>query len=398
MKVLLTHPGTQYSYNLARQLNEHSQLCRFHTCVAYGFDSWQYKISKLFPKFIQKKINNRIVWGVNDKLIRRHEDIEIKTWLLTNKQGMSEETLFVRNEAFQKAIPDSEIKKVDVVIGFDTSSWILAKRCKELGKRFILDVSIAHPLSKNKVYKLLERKFPKWSPEIQPKKNELIAKEIVETNLADIVVVPSTFVKNTYIENGVDENKIVVNSFGTSIEEFNYNPDKPKGKCTFFFLGGLTARKGLPFLLETWSQCDFPNAELIIAGFGALPSGFQLPLNVSNLGRLDKEKRGRIFDMAHVFVFPSFFEGLAQVQIEAMASGLPVIGTTNSGAEDLVDEGINGFIIEPGNFEQLKSAMTFFVQNPNQIPIMSLEARKKAEQFTWDAYGERWVNILNSLC
>jgi len=320
------------------------------------------------------------------------------SWLFNRKNVSLEDKLSARNEAFQKAIPDHELEQSDIIIGFDTSSWILAERCKKLGKRFILDVSIAHPLSKKKVYEKLSEEFPDWSLELKPKKEALIAKEVLETELADLIVVPSTFVKGTYLENGVDGKKISINPFGTNIEAFRHNLAKPKDKCIFFFLGGLTARKGLPFLLETWKQCSFQNAELIIAGFSDLPPGFELPPNVTNLGRLAKEERNQIFDQAHVFVFPSFFEGLAQVQIEAMASGLPVIGTTNSGAPDLIEAGKHGFVIEPGNVEALKKAMTFFVQNPDQIQKMGIDARKKSEQFTWDAYGERWVNLLNNLC
>jgi glycosyltransferase involved in cell wall biosynthesis len=162
----------------------------------------------------------------------------------------------------------------------------------------------------------------------------------------------------------------------------------------FLFLGSFTARKGLPLLLKAWDELDIPDAELTIAGYGKLPASVVLSPNVKNLGTIAKEERQHLFDNADVFLFPSFFEGLAQVQIEAMACGLPVVGTKNSGADELVEEGVNGFIIEAGNSSQLKAAINFFLSSPMKIKHMGIKAREKAEEFSWDAYGARLKRIL----
>jgi glycosyltransferase involved in cell wall biosynthesis len=97
-----------------------------------------------------------------------------------------------------------------------------------------------------------------------------------------------------------------------------------------------------------------------------------------------------------VFVFPSFFEGFAQVQVEAAACGLPIIGTQNSGAEEIIQDGYNGFIVEPGNIDQLVSAMRFFVKNREKLAVMSAKVRERIDFFSWNSYGNRWKAILET--
>ncbi len=396
LKILLAHPGTQYSFQLARQLYKENLLYEFHTGFSFGKDSWVYKLCRKFPSSIYNKLSNRFIDDIPDRLLRRHSTIEVLA-MVKLKMGMQEEeVLYKRNKRFQQTIPGSSILEADLIIGFDTSSWILAERCKQSGKKFILDISIGHPLSKEKIYANLSRQYPEWKEQTAPKKKEFIDLECKEMELADVIVVPSEFVKQTLVENSVARDKIKVNPFGTFVEEFRYNPEikSVKDKITFLFLGSFLARKGLPLLLEVWEEMNIPNAELIIAGYGKIPSAITLPSNVHNKGIIAKGNRQSLFDSAHVFLFPSFFEGLAQVQIEAMACGLPVVGTINSGAFEIVDESLNGFIIEAGNKKQLKEAITFFMNSPAQINIMAKNARDKSEQFSWDAYGKRWCAII----
>ena len=90
----------------------------------------------------------------------------------------------------------------------------------------------------------------------------------------------------------------------------------------------------------------------------------------------------------------SFFEGLAQVQVEAAASGLPIITTTASGGEEIVEEGKTGFLIEPGNIGQLIESISQFVRCPTLAAEMRDYMRKRSLSLSWSAYGDRWQKIL----
>ncbi|MBW4890087.1 glycosyltransferase family 4 protein [Mucilaginibacter sp. HMF5004] len=394
-KVLLTHPGTQYSYHLAEQLERLGLLYKYVTSFTIPSDGVIKTVYNLLPKSVKRKLGTRLI-NIPACKVKQNPVLELKA-LIKIKQGETSEAAFYeRNKAFQLAISDELIKEADIVIGFDTSSWILAERCKKLGKRFILDVSIGHPIAKESIYKQLADLYPEWLEQIKPKSDILIGLESQEIELADAIVVPSDFVRGTYVNNGVIPDKIIVNPFGTNVAAFNNVPHQYTSP-SFLFFGGLTARKGLPFLLKVWADIikKYPECTLILAGYGRLPDGTLLPENVKNLGIIAPAERQKIFDMADIFVFPSFFEGLAQVQIEAAACGLPVIGTTQSGATNLVAEGKSGFVIIPGDSTALFNAMEYFIQNPHQIKIMGACAREiSLGNFTWDSYGDRWEKIL----
>ncbi len=80
-----------------------------------------------------------------------------------------------------------------------------------------------------------------------------------------------------------------------------------------------------------------------------------------------------------------------------MASGLPVITTTATAGTDLIEDGKEGFVITPGDEEQLIKYLQYFDANPNQIAVMGKQARLKAEQFSWKNYGIRWEQIINEV-
>lgn len=397
MKVLLAHPGTQYSFQLAKQLEKAGLLYQFYTGLAINNDSFKARFLHLLPPNIYKKISNRIIDHIPAKKLKTLPLLEYQTILGMRNTVNPEDLIYKRNLKFQQSIPDRAIMESDIVIGFDTSSWILAQRCKTLGKKFYLDVSIGHPLSKEKIYNDLSKLYPEWREQIAPKKKAFIDLECREMELADLIVVPSEFVKQTLVENGILSEKIKLNPFGTFIEEFRFTRNKEivNGEISFLFLGSFSPRKGLPLLLEAWSEMNIPRAKLIIAGYGKIPDGIKLPNNVINKGVIAKDERQALFNSANVFLFPSYFEGLAQVQLEAMACGLPVVGTKNSGSSELVNDGINGYTIQAGNKSELKQAIQFFLDHPKRIEDMAVAARRKVEEFSWDNYGIRWKELIS---
>ena len=114
-------------------------------------------------------------------------------------------------------------------------------------------------------------------------------------------------------------------------------------------------------------------------------------------GKLSNTELAGVMAESDVFVFPSYFEGFALVLLEAMASGLPVITTTATAGPDIISPERDGWIIEPGNLDALVETMRFCRENRDRITEMGANARRTAERFSWDAYGDRWVEILQAV-
>ena len=376
-------------------------LYEFHTGFAFGKDSWFYKIFSKLPDKIYHKISNRFIDDVPDGFIRRQPFIEIKA-LLKLKIGQDEENvLYHRNRLFQYNISDLSLKEADVVIGFDTSSWILAERCRRLSKNFFLDVSIAHPVSKDKVYRRIIKLYPDWKFSVKQKEHRHIAVEEVEMEQAGHIIVASSFTNSTYVENGVSKEKISINPYGVDTQMFR-PPEKEKasGESTrFVFVGSVDARKGIPFLLEAWNKITLSNIELTL--IGPVTNGIEKFIrtyypSVIIKGKLSFNEVKVILPNYDVMIFPSFFEGFGLVIPEAMACGLPVITTTATCGPDIISNGKDGFIIEPGSVNELKNAIEYFITQPGKAKEMGIMAREKAEQLTWDVYGEQWARIINN--
>ena len=443
MNILLTHPGTQYAPRLAAALHKQGVLQCFATGIAFPDtpDAWWWKLAKKLGR--EKLLLKRVVPGLpKGKLhlqpikeavaLYRHQQL---------KQG-NDAVFYPRNRDFQQQLPQRLIDKADVVIGFDTSSWIIAERCRKAGKPFVLDASIAHPLAKEKVFAQLRDAYPEWAAELAPKTSRNIEVELQEIELANHIVVASAFTKKTYLDNGVPGNKITVNAYGTDLKILvgqiskgqipNYKihgnrstnessgyatlefgdalslnfPKLVEGskgiskfgisEITFLFFGSLTARKGFPWLCEVWKDFhqQYPGCRLLAAGYDNRPAGFKVPEGIEVLGAIHPNDRAKLFASADVFLFPSFFEGFAQVILEAMICGLPVITTTATAGSDLLGHSNGGIIIEPGNDAALLQAMCRFAEHPESIPFMAEAAVNAAIPFTWEAYGKRWVKVL----
>ena len=376
-------------------------LYEFHTGFAFGKDSWFYKIFSKLPDKIYHKISNRFIDDVPDGFIRRQPFIEIKA-LLKLKIGQDEENvLYHRNRLFQYNISDLSLKEADVVIGFDTSSWILAERCRRLSKNFFLDVSIAHPVSKDKVYRRIIKLYPDWKFSVKQKEHRHIAVEEVEMEQAGHIIVASSFTNSTYVENGVSKEKISINPYGVDTQMFR-PPEKekaPEESTRFVFVGSVDARKGIPFLLEAWNKITLSNIELTL--IGPVTNGIEKFIrtyypSVIIKGKLSFNEVKVILPNYDVMIFPSFFEGFGLVIPEAMACGLPVITTTATCGPDIISNGKDGFIIEPGSVNELKNAIEYFITQPGKAKEMGIMAREKAEQLTWDVYGEQWARIINN--
>jgi glycosyltransferase involved in cell wall biosynthesis len=232
-----------------------------------------------------------------------------------------------------------------------------------------------------------------------------IERELAEYDSSDAICVPSEFVYRSFVEKGIPSYKLWKNSFGVDLTMFRSIP-KEDEVFRVIFVGSLSVRKGVAYLLEAIRSLALPNCDLWLIGEAQAELTSILKNHEEDfrgIGVVPISELYKFYSQGSVFVLPSIEEGLSLVLAQAMACGLPVIATTNSGAEDLYNDGIEGFIVEPRNARAIAEKIEFLYRNPNVREVMGRAALQRVKALNgWNQYGARalemYKEILDSRC
>jgi glycosyltransferase involved in cell wall biosynthesis len=160
------------------------------------------------------------------------------------------------------------------------------------------------------------------------------------------------------------------------------------------FVGNLVAVKAVDVLLQAWAALDDPRARLVVVGDGvdraALEAQARPLANVKFLGALPQAEVAGWLGAANVLVLPSRHEGMPNAVVESLASGVPVVASRVGGIPELVDEGANGLLVEPGDAAALGKALAAALgRDWNRETI-----RASAAHLTWDALAAKNLDFL----
>jgi glycosyltransferase involved in cell wall biosynthesis len=198
-----------------------------------------------------------------------------------------------------------------------------------------------------------------------------------------------------YVPNGVDLTHFQP---GTPI------PDD--GPLHIICVARLIKRKGQHHLIQAVKQlvAQGIDIEVSLVGTGDALEEYQVlarTLGVADqvhfVGYVPREEIGTHFQAAHVFVLPSFAEGMAIAALEGMACGLPVVMTRTGGAEEIVEEGVNGFTFDWADVDSLVAHLRCLADNRMKARRMGEVSRIKAMNFSWDSIAERYLELFDDM-
>ena len=247
MKISIIVGGKFHAFNLAEQINNKKSLNQIVTS---------------YPKYKLKK------YGINKRQISSIILKEILIKFLNNLYFLNSiiNYNYILCEYFDfKASKKINFKDADILVGwsgFSRKSFIKAKNFDCIK---ILERGSSHIEFQKKI--LIEEYNNLGIKPNVPSKN-MIDKELEEYNLADFICVPSEYVKETFIKNGIAESKIIKIPYGVDLKEFSLIKNKRKNKNTFRIIstGSISVRKGSHYLLEAFKCLNLPNSELIFIG------------------------------------------------------------------------------------------------------------------------------------
>jgi glycosyltransferase involved in cell wall biosynthesis len=213
--------------------------------------------------------------------------------------------------------------------------------------------------------------------------------DIAEYEEADYVLIPSDFVEQSFLNMGFDQDQLVKIPFGVDTDTFQ--PADPPDTFRAIFVGQVSLRKGVQYLLPAWNDLDI-DAELLVVG-PVKPEAEFLKRRYSDddsiqfLGR--RQDVPKLMQSSSAFLFPSIEEGSALVTYEAMAAGIPQVVTFNSGS--WITDGGEGYVIPPCDTEAIKDCVRRLYTNRGLVEAMGNRARETAEEFTWERHGREFI-------
>jgi starch synthase len=223
------------------------------------------------------------------------------------------------------------------------------------------------------------------------------------------------------VHNGIDVTAWAPTSNPELLERWGIDPHRR----SVVFVGRITRQKGLPYLLEAAEQ--LPDDVQLILCAGAPDTPEILAEVTSRVQQLQKTRGGVIWISDHLprhelaailssattFVCPSIYEPLGIVNLEAMACGIPVVGTATGGIPEVIDDGVTGWLVpieqvqdgtgtplNPAQYvSDLAQAMTFAVSEPERARQMGVAARERARvHFDWMSIADQTRAIYDLVC
>ena len=226
-------------------------------------------------------------------------------------------------------------------------------------------------------------------------------RRLQEYDICDHILCPSSFVARSLIARGIPQTKIIKNGYGFRRIPTGGRPPVERNGTRLLYVGSVSVRKGLRYLIKALGQVKQPGVTLDIVGPMTGVTGLEnmtLPASVKFHGVLKAAELGAMFAQSDVFVLPSIEEGQALVIGEALGFGLPIIATENTGADDVIIDGREGFIVPIRDAQALAEKIDRLLGNDDLRRTMAAAATQTARFLGgWDVAGNRLVDRLQTL-
>jgi starch synthase len=381
MKVVLSCIGKFHHFALARELHAAGILDSIYT----GYPRWKLRGERLPADKIRTFPWLQTVYMARNKLRLNGAAFSRALGLLA---GRFHDRWVARNLA-----------RCDVFIGLSGHNLLAGRRAKALGAVWICDRGSAHIQFQNRI---LCEEHSRWGIAWDGIPAEILGQEMVEYEEADAITVPSRFAERSFIAAGVSADKVRRVAYGVDLKQFHSVAKPDSAYFDVIFIGAVTVQKGVPYLIEAFRNLKRHEKRLTIIGaIDPALAPWVRQIKDSDIrfhGPQPQAHLREYLSRSHVFVLASVQEGMALVQAEALACGCPIVVTENTGGEDIIDDGVEGFVVPARNSNALTDALQRLADSPSLRDKMSNAALAKVESLGgWNTYGSKYIALVTEL-
>ncbi len=345
----LGHEVRFYSYVPRKRALKFGLPARTHVALLplmFPFLGWEWLRPKLFPAVDEKLM----AWALNRAVIARLAPCEV----------------FI------------------CMSGLFLEAAVYAKR--KYGARVFLERGSQHILSQKEILEAI--------PGAQLPSDFMIQRELAGYELADRIIVPSNHVVESFARQSAAVAKLFKNPYGVNLEQFPQQCVVPPGPKTVLFVGGWSYRKGADVLVDAIRRLG--DVRLIhVGGLGDVP--FPEDLRFTHYDPVPQWRLKEFYGRAQAFVLASREEGLALVQIQALASGLPLVCTDRTGGLDLAHSPAlraRICVVTNEDAKALAGGIAATLEKAILLPGLPRLSARDRQLLSWRCYAERYSEEL----
>lgn len=368
MKINILSPGRFHVCDLARELDKNGFDVKFYSFIptkrAVKFGLPQYCSASLLVYLapfllLEKKIFKGKKWASKLRIV------------------------------IQDYLTGTLMRHCDVLIAMSGDFLYAVKKAKSQGAIIILERGSKHILEQKKILESIPSLKDK-----EPVPDMNVRRELEGYELANYIAIASLHVKRSFELHNYPLKKLFINPYGVDLSMFHPLPNATP-KYDFIMVGGWCYRKGCDLIIKAIQKTSYT-----LLHVGAI-ADLEMPKDkhFTHVDPVDQSKLINYYNQCKIFVLPSREEGLAMVQAQAIACNLPLIGSKDSGAEDLkamVEHPQYITIIKEHTVESLLSAMEESMRNYQSLHG-KIYAGDAIKNLTWEAYGKRYADFLHKI-
>jgi len=406
MKIAVTRMGALFHYSIPRTVQALGMLGRFYT-DAWAGKPWGRALGAV-PAGMRpdrlRRLLGRQTSEIPSELVTDFPVLAIRYGM--KRRGSRSVGEMIRahlwaGEAFCRGIIRDGMRGCDAVYTSNSQGLELLRHAKGRGMRTMMEQTIAPYEYECGLLGREQEKNPGWEEpraEAGEAGRAFMEREREEWALSDVIFCGSEFVRDGIgaVGGPVEKCRVVPYGFGFSgvggvVKEVNR--DRP---LRVLFMGTVCLRKGMAEFVRVAEALRGRMTFRVVGPETLLPeAGERLRRSAEVPGPVPRAEVGALYEWADVFLFPSHCEGSATVCYEALAHGVPVICTPNTGS--VVRDGVEGFIVEAGDVEAMVSRLERLDAGREELAVLSAGALARRGYFGVEAYEGRLREVLGRM-